>query len=359
MPLFPHTTFVALAASALALALAAPGLRAAVFLDRADLDAMRARLDKETPHTLSAYQQVKYAGRLDDSLAPRPLAHWHVPARYKDAEGHLRARLALKEDANRAYALALRFRLEGDAAHAAEAARYIRAWRDGIKTWSREDDSMLSFSYHFPAMVFAADLLRGSAVWSEADEAAFAAFLREHALAMSTERIYGNNWSTWGVVLTGAIGAYLDDQALEDRAWNRWRELLDLQMDERGHLTKEVTRNNGTGQSGVWYTNFTLMPAVLGAQIAEKQGVNLFDYQSPRGRTLRTAYLVAAAWCDDPASFPYFKGDPKLLGGTDYVSYFEILLPRWPDEAAARVLARLRPLSAEHSAPWLTFTHGL
>ena len=46
------------------------------------------------------------------------------------------------------------------------------------------------------------------------------------------------------------------------------------------------------------------------------------------------------------------------MRGTDYVSYYEILNPRWPNADAAAMLAALRPLSATHSAPALTFTHG-
>ena len=71
------------------------------------------------------------------------------------------------------------------------------------------------------------------------------------------------------------------------------------------------------------------------------------------------AYERAAPWAHNPRSFPYFKGrDPGELRGTDYVSYYEILHPRWPNADAAAMLAALRPLSATHSAPALTFTHG-
>lgn len=48
---------------------------------------------------------------------------------------------------------------------------------------------------------------------------------------------------------------------------------------------------------------------------------------------------------------------PEQLG-TAYVGYFEILNSRWPNEHAEAMLVERRPLSASHSSPALTFTHG-
>ncbi len=59
-----------------------------------------------------------------------------------------------------------------------------------------------------------------------------------------------------------------------------------------------------------------------------------------------------------PATFPYFREDPALLVGRTYISYFEVLNARWPHPDATALLTELRPLSADHSAPALTFTHG-
>ncbi|TVS17954.1 MAG: hypothetical protein EA424_11855, partial [Planctomycetaceae bacterium] len=65
-----------------------------------------------------------------------------------------------------------------------------------------------------------------------------------------------------------------------------------------------------------------------------------------------------AGWSRDPASFPYWDNDPAQLTGVAYFSYFEILNQRWPNPDATAVLDSARPMSARHSAPVLTFTHG-
>ena len=41
-----------------------------------------------------------------------------------------------------------------------------------------------------------------------------------------------------------------------------------------------------------------------------------------------------------------------------YFSYFEILHAHWPNEDAEVLLREARPITARHSAPVLTFTHG-
>ena len=100
------------------------------------------------------------------------------------------------------------------------------------------------------------------------------------------------------------------------------------------------------------------MPQTVAAEIARVNGVELFGYRSPRGRTVRQAFDVLAGWTRRPETFPYFKGDAKRLAGVAYYSYFEVLNPRWPNADAAALLEERRPMTAQHSAPALTFTHG-
>ena len=100
------------------------------------------------------------------------------------------------------------------------------------------------------------------------------------------------------------------------------------------------------------------MPQTLAAEILRVNGVDLFDYKSPQGHTLKQAFFRIAAWTETPATFPYWKGDPKELRGVDYFSYFEILNAHWPNDSASALLVKARPMSANHSAPFLTFTHG-
>ncbi|MHC5057932.1 MAG: RNA repair transcriptional activator RtcR family protein [Planctomycetota bacterium] len=86
--------------------------------------------------------------------------------------------------------------------------------------------------------------------------------------------------------------------------------------------------------------------------------IDLYEHRSADGRMLRLAFDRVAPWARRPETFPYWKDDPGRLHGRTYVSYFEVLNARWPNPDASAMLEDLRPLTASHSAPQMTFTHG-
>jgi len=331
---------------------------ASVFLSTDRLAVLRQRIVQKIEPNTSAYFKLKQEADGELGRQAEVPETWYVPGYYRDAAGHIRMKAGLEADANAAYKLALCYQMTGDERYAEVVARLAEAWATGIKTLRSEDDSRLSFSYHFPALIFGESLIYGSPAWNVEQREVFERFLSERALAMNTmER--DNNWGNWGLVLVLAIAARLGRADLFAQGTARWKEFIDRQIAADGHLPHEVGRNNGVGEHGIWYTHFSLMPQTLAAEILRVNGVDLYGYVSPQGRTLRTAYECAAPWARNPLSFPYFKGqDPSEMKGTDYVSYYEILHPRWPDADAAAMLAEMRPLSATHSAPALTFTHG-
>ncbi len=293
----------------------------------------------------------------DKALAREPQAptDWYVPGFYRDAKGHRDAKRALQDDANAAYTLALAFRMTGDARYVAPALRLIDAWATRVGTLSRKDDSTLSFSYHFPPLILAADLLRTAPAFTPEARERFRTFVRAKALPQNTmDR--DNNWGNWGLVLVLSAASHLGDQELFNKGVARWKALTAAQIAEDGHLPHEVERNEG--RSGLWYSNFSLLPHTIAAEIARVNGVDLYDWRAPNGRILRQAFDRLAPWTLEPATFPYFRGAAKDLHGADYVSHYEILNLHWPNPAATKLLAAVRPLTADHGAPWLTFTHG-
>jgi hypothetical protein len=103
------------------------------------------------------------------------------------------------------------------------------------------------------------------------------------------------------------------------------------------------------------------MPQTLAAEILRINRTDLYDYRSPKGRTLRLAYERLVPWVADPKSFPYFKGPDmqvELKTNYEYISYWEILNAHWPQAQATALLRARRPLTASHCAPCLTLTHG-
>ena len=326
-----------------------------IFLSETRLDTLKRRIEDRTEPTYSAWLDLK--SRADGLLDRRPHApkHWYVPGYYRDAAGHSQAKQGLQDDANAVYELALCWRMTGDERYAQAAVRLVDGWVNTVQSTSREEDSTLSFSYHFPAMMFGADLLASWPGFSAARQDAFRRFCRQTALPLNTmDR--GNNWGNWGLVLVLACARYLGDDELLDRGEQRWKELLDRQIDDHGHLHHEVRRSGG--MRGIWYSHFSLFPQTIAAEILRLAGRDLYDWRSPAGHTLRQAFEPLAGWTRDPASFPYWQGKANQQLGVKYFSYFEILHARWPNADAAALLRESRPMTAHHSAPVLTFTHG-
>ncbi|WP_269541059.1 alginate lyase family protein [Cerasicoccus fimbriatus] len=327
-----------------------------IFLSQDRIDQIKQRIQAEQEPTYQAYLQLEQDAIAAAAGKPRPPTIWYVPGYYSDPDGHQAAKLALHDDANSVYALALMYKLTGNDEFAEEAARYIDAWVETVEEMRTHDDSRLSFSYHFPPFIFAADLIEDNThIWPEAEQQAFRDFVRNKALPMNTMHV-ANNWGNWGGVLVFASAVYLQDEDLFDEAVARWKALTRDQIADDGHLRHEVRRQT-LGDRGIWYSHFSLMPQTISAEIARLQGLDLFNWKSPEGRCLELAYETLVPWTVDPSTFPYYTGTSgqKL---TDYISYWEILNMHWPNDLAAGMIEEMRPLTADHSAPYLTLTHG-
>ncbi|KAF2414006.1 hypothetical protein B1729_06945 [Microbacterium sp. B35-04] len=303
---------------------------------------------------------------------PAPPEVFFVPFFYNNPTAHRAARDGLQNDANTAYQLALAYRLTGDESYGSHAARFIDAWMGTVDCVRTSEDSALAFSYHFPAFVFAAELLRGTPAWSEQGERAFAGFLAETATPVAGSILHRmNNWGSWALELTTASAAYLDDSAAIEAAYTRSTELIEHQIDANGHMPEEVTRNNGVGDYGIWYTHFSLLPLLLTAETLEGHGFELHSYVNANGAGLGDAVEAASSWVAAPESFPYYTGDIAKLANVrtiDYLravgvtahsmSYFELAANHFPSTILDALLAEEGAMTTIHSAPHLSLTHG-
>ncbi len=128
-----------------------------VFLSETRLDTLKQRIEQRTEPIYSAWLDLKSRAETLLDRQPHAPEHWYGPGFYRDAAGHSRAKQGLQDDANAVYELALCWRMTGDDRYARTAVRLIDGWVNTVKSTSQKDDSALSFSYHFPAMIFGAD----------------------------------------------------------------------------------------------------------------------------------------------------------------------------------------------------------
>ncbi|MFI5897399.1 alginate lyase family protein [Actinoplanes sp. NPDC051513] len=328
----------------------------AVFLTDSRIAALKERVAAKTEPTYDAWNALFTAADSDLSREPTVPEVWMVPWAYGPHSAEATEMMSkLRDRANAAYRLALVYRITGDERYAVAGARQITTWIRDVKKYSTAEDSTLEFSVNFPLMIAAADLLRPSTAFPADAQQEFATYLRRRAFTMSTMS-QENNWGNWGLVLEASAAAYLRDRMAFDKAATRWKYFIAHQIAANGELPLEVQRENGT--KGIWYTSYTLHPQTLAAEIMRVNGLDLFDYHSPNGRTLRQAYERIVGWVHDPATFPYDKSAQDPGGYRYHIGYWELLNARWPGPQADTVLGYRRPLKDDPMSVGMTFTHG-
>jgi Alginate lyase len=333
-------------------------LSGTVLITDARIAAIKSRVQNQVQPNYKAYQAMKSyvdAHQFDACQAPAVL---NVDPLYTDPQGHHIDIKGIDHDSVLAYKLALAYRITGNETYAANCARILNCWATKT-TFSPNGVTKLTVSTRAPSFIVAADLIKRSAKFTPAQQQNFQIFTRHKLLPMNTGGSTGNNWSNWGVLLETCVAAYLHDQALFNKAVGQWKSLIQDQMTYDGVMKYEIGRTcpaeHGGGNCGIWYSNFALYPQTTSAEIMKINGVNVFGYVSPNGRTLKKAYGKMAYWCRYPCTFPYGKCPTY---GLNYVSYMEVLNPIWPNANAAYLLGKYRPLDSKWSFPVFTLTHG-
>ena len=338
-----------------------------VFLSPARVQAIRRAVSERRAPNYEAYQRLtrECTDALEDT--PSPPRTLYVPPYYDDPGGHSRAKDAVKTDSNNAYALALCYRITGNETFARGAARIIRAWSTTLTQLDLRDDTRLVLSYHFPSMIFAADLLRGSSAYTSDIHSGFVRFLKDTAIqgsSMNTVSRVGcgykpgveitNNWSNFGVAFSMSIAVFVGDRQLFDQTVQKWQSNVGIQVDDQGNLPIEGRRNNCTGDTGLHYTNLGIQPLTIAAEIAGNYGVNLFQDQRYQRAVRRTAEVDRY-----PSRFPFFDHrDSDYVDVRYKISWLEIAGNHIPDGNASWLLQQFRPVSTSEVIRYATLTHG-
>jgi Alginate lyase len=316
----------------------------AVLITDARITALKSRIAGRVQPTYQAYQALKtYVDSHQFEACQAPALFDTSPTNRADVG-------RIDHDSVLAYKLALAYRLTGNETYAANSARILNCWATKV-TFSPTSPTKLVVSSRGPSFVVAADLIKRSTKFTFSQQQNFQIFARQKLLPMNTMSS-ANNFGNWGLLLVVSTATYLQDQTLFNQAVGRWKYFIEDQMNNDGVMRYEVGR--GGGKDGIWYSNFALFPQTTSAEIMKVNGVNVFGYVSPSGRTLKKAYDKMAGWNRYPCSFPYYNCPTHGVG---WVSYMEILNPIWPNANAAFLLGKYRPLDTRWSFPVVTLTH--
>ncbi|MDQ2943378.1 MAG: alginate lyase family protein [Candidatus Dormibacteraeota bacterium] len=261
-------------------------------------------------------------------------------------------------DTQDAYTLALAWVASGDKRYAQRSADFIMAWVDGVDQTSDTCKSSggsdcatsLLVSRAAPGFVFSADLLQGSGALSVDNEDRLKSWLARLILPAASDRT--NNWGDAGIFMRVSVAAYIGDGAAFNAAVDGWRARMDL-VTAQGEIPEETRR----GSLGLLYTQGAISFKVGAAVIAERRGVNLWDYAGKNGGTLRRAVDTLAHYWEDPKSWPWHSGHLDI---PNVDPAWELIYHRWPEPTYARIFARDRPLGGANTSAiiWTTLTHG-
>ena len=260
------------------------------------------------------------------------------------------------DDARRAYGLGLAYGLTGDERYAQAARRTIRSWMD--LTTTTTDTCPDSGGCHTSLIIgragagfaFGADLIEGSAYWTSEDRGDLQAWMRNVLLPAVSHR--PNNWGDAGTFLRVVAADYAGDQREFDLAIDKWRSLIDL-IEPDGRIPEEVRR----GAAGISYTQEALQYKVAVARIAERRGIDLWDYVGTKGGSLRKAIDRLAYYWHRPGEWP--DHDQPTVPSTGPL--WEIAYAHWPEPRWLDILLDGRPYGDRgHSAVrWTTLTNGI
>lgn len=262
------------------------------------------------------------------------------------------------EDSRNAYTLALAAVVTENDDYARHSAEVILSWVDSTDATSdtcadaggSECLTSLLLSRNAPAFVFAADLLEHEGAFSAADRRQFEGWLSDVILPAASERT--NNWGDAGTFMRMAVSDYLGDEAAFSDAVEDWRALMDLVTAE-GEIPEESRRK----KLGLLYTQGALSYKAASALIAQRRGIDLWEYEGALGGSLKDiADLVARYW-QEPETWPWHDR-PIDMPEVDPV--WEILYQRWPEPEYAALFETDRPLGPTNPSAviWTTVTNG-
>jgi hypothetical protein len=278
--------------------------------NRAQYDLMKTKVVAKAEPWYSAYRQIPDYR----SYTPKPVADFYVT--YSDTVDEN----TLDKDGIAAYASALHWIITGNTQHAEKAKQIVNAWAYTLRTVGGNSQQRLAMSWHWFRMMLTAEILKHAyGNWSAADQQKFETVVRTLVLPnLQWTDIDGsggntprNNWAAFGAMERMAIGIYLNDQSLFNQAVSDYKQLVNFYI---GTFNQNVptgftfeTCRQGNGDMGTLnggdlaHTQMGLGALIQTAEMAKKQGVNLYDYRdSSDSASLLTAMVYHAPFIGYP-----------------------------------------------------------
>lgn len=315
-----------------------------MFLNQAEIDAIRARVDNGEEPWFSAFNQLLAAA--DQALALSPpsvvggaITPPHVSIHvYYSCNAHAaetNPRCAHRYDYRQAIAvshavrdLGLAYVLTDDTRYADKILALARVWALDPETYMepfiQHPQSIIELSITIPGFLYGIDLIWNYAGWDEGERDAIQQWARDlgwNASEKFTEVWYeygkDANFENWKNSLMAAAGVVAEDPQLRQFAWDWYRLLIPLQYDGAADNSRvpgvdncrrwgDYGRSNGLG-----YSLYGIRGQIATAEIARHFGVDLYGYNDPEtGRGLECALDFHAGFLLNPETWPWSQRVP-------------------------------------------------
>ena len=144
---------------------------------------------------------------------------------------------------------------------------------------------------HFIKLIDAIGMLPTTKSWSELDQKGMRSWFSDFLNWMQTsnngkdEINAPNNHGVWYDALRLSISLFINDLEKAKNVIANAQNRLDKQMDKAGNFPKEMERT-----TSFHYTVFVMDAFFSIAQMAEKAGINFWEYKSPSGNSLKKGF---------------------------------------------------------------------
>jgi hypothetical protein len=157
-----------------------------------------------------------------------------------------------------------------------------------------------------PDILGGVSLLRDSPAWTPSDDAALKDWMREYLEWLlesplgSIEARTGNNQETWYDLQVVALALYTGQPEVAPESLELAKTDIREEFEPDGRQPRELSR------SRAWdYSIFNLTAFLYLALLGQRVGVDLFNYQTADGRSLRDAVDFLVPFATGERRFPY------------------------------------------------------
>lgn len=245
-----------------ALSLQAKFIHPGIIHSQQGIDFVKSKIAAKEDPWLSAWEQLQESSYADLSWKATPVPHVERGP-YNDPDI---GSSDFSSDSRAAYTHALHWTLSGDQKHAQKASEIIHAWSTTLKSITNHDARLL-IGMSGQNYLVAAELLNhhqgGWEGWSKKKESQFEKMLRQiwYPVIQDFHPTANGNWDASMLQTMIAMGVFLDDQAMFDRATNYYLEgqgngAIGMYFKENGQC-QESGRDQNHTQMGLEFLSNT------------------------------------------------------------------------------------------------------